>query len=59
MIQTKESPEEIIKRLGLVQVSDPALLEKVIDEILTKQKTRSKTIRAERHRCSVILSERP
>jgi aspartyl-tRNA(Asn)/glutamyl-tRNA(Gln) amidotransferase subunit B len=37
MIRTRESPEEIIKRLGLVQVSDPALLEKVIDEILVKQ----------------------
>ncbi len=37
MVPTHEPPDEIIKRLGLVQVSDPALLEKVIDEILEKQ----------------------
>lgn len=36
MLKTKEHPKTIVERKGLVQVSDAAALEKIIDEILGK-----------------------
>ncbi|MBK9324716.1 MAG: Asp-tRNA(Asn)/Glu-tRNA(Gln) amidotransferase subunit GatB [Bdellovibrionaceae bacterium] len=35
MWKDKKSPEEIIKEKGLVQISDPSTVEKIIDEVLT------------------------
>lgn len=36
MLTTEKMPKEIIEQKGLVQVSDPAAIEKVIDDILAK-----------------------
>ncbi len=34
MWKTKKTPEEIIKEKGLVQISDPGAVEKIVDEVL-------------------------
>jgi aspartyl-tRNA(Asn)/glutamyl-tRNA(Gln) amidotransferase subunit B len=39
MLQTRESPRSVVERKGLMQVSDPTAIEKVIDEILAKNMT--------------------
>lgn len=36
MLKCKEQPRQIIERKGMVQVSDPTVIGKVIDDILTK-----------------------
>jgi len=36
MLKTQEHPKVIVERKGLVQVSDAGALEKIIDEILSK-----------------------
>jgi glutaminyl-tRNA synthetase len=36
MVKTKEHPKMIVERKGLVQVSDAGAIEKIIDEILSK-----------------------
>ena len=36
MLKTKESPKVIVEKKGLMQVSDESVIEKVIDEILSK-----------------------
>jgi aspartyl-tRNA(Asn)/glutamyl-tRNA(Gln) amidotransferase subunit B len=46
MVRTKDSPKEIIQRKGLVQISDPALLEKTIDEILAKHSGQAEAYRS-------------
>jgi len=36
MVKTKESPKTIVERLGLVQLSDASAIDKIVDEILSK-----------------------
>ena len=36
MIKTKKSPKEIVKEKDLVQISDPLILEPIIDDIISK-----------------------
>lgn len=35
MWQSGKEPEEIVKEKGLVQISDPTIIEKIVDEVLT------------------------
>jgi len=39
MLKTCESPGAVVERKGLVQVSDTAALEKVVDEVLSANKS--------------------
>jgi glutaminyl-tRNA synthetase len=36
MVQTGENPTQIVEAKGLVQISDPALIEPIIDEVIAK-----------------------
>ena len=36
MLKTKEHPRAIVERKGLIQVSDAGAIEKIIDEVLSK-----------------------
>ncbi|MGA9407478.1 MAG: hypothetical protein WBW71_10135 [Bacteroidota bacterium] len=36
MLKTKEHPKTIVERKGLIQVSDAGAIEKIIDEVLSK-----------------------
>ncbi|MGB2868505.1 MAG: Asp-tRNA(Asn)/Glu-tRNA(Gln) amidotransferase subunit GatB [Bacteroidota bacterium] len=42
MLNTAESPKAIVQKLGLVQVSDTAAIEKVVDEILSRNQEQVK-----------------
>ncbi len=39
MLKSQDSPKQIIERKGLMQVSDPSVIEKVIDEILSRNQS--------------------
>ena len=46
MLKTKEHPKTIVERKGLVQVSDAGALEKIIDEILSRNSAQREQYRS-------------